>query len=191
MNLRIFVAGEADVTHLAGLLRRQHRRHRAVRKNAVGVFQPDDFVELHQVHMVGLKTLERFINLPGGGRLGAPVNFAHQKRLGAVAVLQRLAHAQFAHAAVVIPAVVQKVDAAIQRRADKADAFGFVVLGADVVAAQADGRDFLARAAQRAIGHFIFRLRAAGRRDAHGHARRGGQLDKFTPRQVPAISAIN
>ena len=49
MDQRVLVAGKADVADLAGLLRRQHRFHRAARReDAVRVFHPDDLVKLHR-----------------------------------------------------------------------------------------------------------------------------------------------
>ena len=52
-----------------------------------------------------------------------------------IAVAQRLAHAHFAFAAVVIPAVVQKIDPVIDRRANDLDAFLLILLRADVIPA--------------------------------------------------------
>ena len=72
--------------------------------------------------MIGLQPLERLLNLPGGGLFGPAVDLGHEEDLLAVAVAQGLAHADFAVAVVVVPAVVQKVDAAVDRGADDADA---------------------------------------------------------------------
>jgi hypothetical protein len=41
-------------------------------KNGTGIRPADDFAELQHVHTIGLKALERFVNLPRGQRLGAP-----------------------------------------------------------------------------------------------------------------------
>jgi len=50
----------------------------------------------------------------------------------------------------VIVGVIQKVDSPIDGGIDDADAFRGIFLDADVVAAQANGRDSLARFAERA-----------------------------------------
>jgi len=63
--------------------------------------------------MIGLQPLERFIHLAGGGRLGAPVHLAHQEHLLPVAVAQGVAHTNFADAAIVVPAIIHKGDAAV------------------------------------------------------------------------------
>jgi len=55
--------------------------------------------------LLGLEPPQRFINLRGRGLLGLAVNFGHEEGFVAVAVAQRLAHADFTVAVVVVPAV--------------------------------------------------------------------------------------
>ena len=71
---------ETNETHLSCLPRRHNRfKGTPFGKNPVGVVQANDFVELHQIEMVGLQPLEGFVQLLHGGLLGAPVQFGHQK----------------------------------------------------------------------------------------------------------------
>ena len=59
MNVRILVAGEADEAHFARFLCLEHGFHgAAVGEDAVGVFETNHFVKLHQVDMVGLQAPE-------------------------------------------------------------------------------------------------------------------------------------
>jgi hypothetical protein len=113
-------------------------------------------VELEKIDVVGLEAVERFIDLRSGGLLGLPVDFGHEQGLLAVAVAKRLAHADFAVAAVVVPAVVEEIDAAVECGADDFDAVLFVGLHADVIAAKAYDRDAFAGAAEFAIGDAVF-----------------------------------
>src|SRR4029077_1205822 len=79
-----------------------------------------------------------------------------------IAVAQRLAHAHFAFAAVVVPAVVQKIDSVVQRRSNDADAFLLVFLIPYVIPAQPHHRNLFARASQRPPRHFCLRVRRPG-----------------------------
>src|ERR1035437_1096687 len=58
MEIRILVAGEADVAYFARLFRIEHGFHgTALGEDPVGVFQANDFVELHQINVIGLEAL--------------------------------------------------------------------------------------------------------------------------------------
>ena len=70
----------------------------------------------------------RLVDLLGGGLFGAAVDLGHQEDLLAVAVAQGLAHADFADAVVIVPAVVHEGDAAVDGGADDLDALRFVYL---------------------------------------------------------------
>src|SRR4029453_12656700 len=96
------------------------------------------------------------------------VELRHQKHSLAVPVAQRVPHASLALAVVIIPAVVHEVDAAVDGASNDADAFGRVLGPADVVSAEADGRDFLAGSPKDSIDH-VSRLRT-GRLVARGFA---------------------
>ena len=110
-------------------------------EDAVGVFHADDFVELDEVDHVGLEAAEGLFELLVVLVGGAAVDLGHEEDLLAVAVAQGLAHADFGDAVVVVPAVVEEGDAAIDTGVDELDAFGGVVLFAEMVAAHADGGD--------------------------------------------------
>ena len=116
-------------------------------------------MELQQVDHVGLQAREGLVELLGGGLLGAAVDLGHQEDLLAVAVLEGLAHADFAAAVVVVPAVVHEGDAGVDGGADDLDALLLVLLPADVVAAQADHATPPPPCAQLAVEHLAaFRL---------------------------------
>ncbi len=104
------MACKADIPHLACLLRLHHGFHAAaLGEDAVRIFQTNHLVELHQVHMVGLEPLQRFVDLPRRLVLGAPVDLGHQEDLVAIPARKRLAHAHFADSAVIVPAIVHEV----------------------------------------------------------------------------------
>src|SRR5713101_9835350 len=124
MDVRTLVACEADVANLASLSRLQDGLHRsAFRKNTIRVGVANHFVELEQIDPVSLKTAQRLVDLTSSGGFGTPVDLGHKKRFLAIAVAQRVAHADFTLAAVVVPAVVEKIDALIEARADDSNAF--------------------------------------------------------------------
>src|SRR5204863_3091521 len=64
---------------------------------------------------------------------------------------QRLSHAHFALAIVVVPAVVEEVDAVVERRANNSDALLLIMLRAEVVSANPDHRHPLAGVSEGAI----------------------------------------
>src|SRR5439155_60064 len=100
-------------------------------------------MELHQVDAIRLQPLQRFVDLPGGGLPGPAVDLRHEEDSLAIAVTQRPPHADFAGAAIIIPAVVHEGEPPIDRAADNRYTLRFVSLFADVIPTQADGRDFL------------------------------------------------
>src|SRR6266403_1182737 len=153
----VLVTGETNEADLAGFLRFEDDFHAATGcEDALRVGHSNDFVELEKIDVVGLEAAERFIELRGGGLPGLAVDFGHEEGLLAIAVAQRLAHADFTVAVVVVPAVVEEVDAAIERGADDADALLFVGLDTEMPAAEADDRDAFAAAAELAIGNAVF-----------------------------------
>src|SRR5258708_26156240 len=111
-------------------------------EDPVRIFQSNNLMELHQVDAIRLQPLQRFVDLPGGGLPGPAVNLRHEEDSLAVAVAQRLAHADFADAAIIIPAVVHEGQPPIDGAADNRNTLRFVSLFADVIPTQADGRDF-------------------------------------------------
>ena len=144
------MTGEADETNLSVFARLlQNIDHVAGLERLLRICHTNDFVDLHQVDVIGLQARHRLFELLRRSRAGAAVDFRHQKRLLAIAVGQRLAHALLAHAVVVIPAVIEEVDAAIERCPDDVNG---VLLGdtgqAEMIAADTNDGDFRIRAAE-------------------------------------------
>ena len=77
----------------------------ATGKEAVGIFEPDIFVKLPEIHVIYLQALQRFIQLFQCRLFGATVEFRHHENLFAMA-LQGFADASLTFALVVIPRVV-------------------------------------------------------------------------------------
>src|SRR6266478_1713882 len=163
MDVRALVAREANEANFACLLRLQDGFHPSVfGKNAIRVRVANDFVELEQIDPVGLQAAQRLVDLTRGSGFCASVNLGHQKRFFAVTIAQRIAHADFTLAAVVVPAVVEKIDALIETGADDANAFLWIGLFAEMIAAEPNERDFLFAAAQGAIRNAVPGLRSRG-----------------------------
>ncbi len=183
---RVFVAGEADEADLAGLPRFQDGFQRtALGEDAVRVLHPQDFVELDQVQVVRLEPRQRLVELTGRRGFGTAVELGHQEHFPPVAALrQRLAHADLAVAVVVVPAVVQKVDAPVHARVDELDPLGVAVGAADVEAAHADERDLLAGPSEHPVRHVP--PAGAGRRRRHGGGGLRGHVRLRALRQCPA-----
>ena len=113
MDVGTLVACEPEETRLAGFLRGDERFHRAAGpEHVITVIHRADFVELEQVEMVGLEVVEGFVDLFLCAFAAATVDLGHQECAVAIAVSQRLAHAHFAFAGVIVPAVVEEVHAA-------------------------------------------------------------------------------
>src|SRR5216684_1739375 len=139
-----FVACEADVANLASLSRLQDGLHpSAFGKNAIRVGVANHFVELEKIDPVSLKAAQRLVDLTSSGGFGASVDLGHEKRFLTIAVAQRVTHADFTLATVVVPAVIEKIDAFIETRADDANAFLRIRLFAEMIATEPNERDFL------------------------------------------------
>ncbi len=125
----VFVAGESDVANLAGLLRGDGGFDGAAwGEDAVGVFEADDLVELDEVDHVGLEAAEGLLKLFVVFVSGAAIHFGHEEDLLAIAVAKSLSHADFGDAVVVVPAVVEEGDAAVDAGVDELDALGCFLL---------------------------------------------------------------
>ena len=115
-------------------------------EDAVRVFEADDLVVLDEVDVVDAEAAEALVDLAGGFLFGAAVDLGHEEGFVAVAVLEGLADAELAASRVVVPGVVEEVDAAVERGADDADAEFFGDGGeAEVPSADADGGDAFRR----------------------------------------------
>src|SRR5437870_9644104 len=65
-----------------------------------------------------LQPLQRFVDLPGGGLPGPAIDLRHEEDFLAIAVTQRPPHADFAGAAIIIPAVVHEGESLIDGAPD-------------------------------------------------------------------------
>ena len=159
MDCGVLVAGEANVPDLAGFASGNRGFDCAAdAEDAVGIFHPDDLMELHKVDHVCLQTAQRLFELLIIRVRGAAVHLGHEQDLLPVAVAECLAHANLGQAVAVIPAVVHESDATIDGSAGETDALGSFLLAADVTAAETDrGNDF-AGCAELAVDH-VRRLR--------------------------------
>ena len=82
-------------------------------------------MNLHQVDVVCLQPGQGLLQLLLSRGAGASVDLGHQESLLAIAIREGFAHALFAGAVVIVPAVVEKIDAPIQGGADDAKSFLF------------------------------------------------------------------
>ena len=116
MDAWVLVAGEPQIANLAGLFRIHQGAVRTVFvEDAMRILIAKNLVVLHQVDVVGLQPNQRFVELTGCFCPAAAVDLRHQEHTIAIPVAKRASHADLAGAFVVIPAVVEKVDAAIDR----------------------------------------------------------------------------
>src|ERR1700730_13016125 len=152
MDVRTLVACETDESDLASLLRLQDCLHpSAFGKYAIWVGLANHFMKLQQVDAISLEPPQRVVDLTSSGGFGASVDLGHQKRFLAVSVAQRVAHTDFTLAAVVVPAVVEKIDALIEARTDDANPFLRIRLVAQMIATEPYERNFFAAATQGSI----------------------------------------
>ena len=143
------------------------------------------------------RRLRTFVDLARGFNLGAAVELGHQENLAAITAGERLAHALFAYAAVVVPAIVEEVDAAIDCLVHEPDRFCFAKRRhAEVVAAEADSRHALACAAEFAIDHAVRGWRSFFRRhQGRERSNAGGCRSRFnkfaTLHETPPVRHVN
>src|SRR2546429_163706 len=186
MDIRTLVARETDEANLACLLRLQDGLHPSTfGKNAIRVGVANHFVELEQIEPVSLESAQRLVNLTRGGGFGAPVDLGHEKRFLTIAVAQRVAHADFTLAAIVVPAVVEKIDSLIEARSDNTNAFLWIRLIAKMIATEPKERDFFFAAPQGSVRDAVPGLRSRGLlpsvRPQNGRSR---NPQKFPPRNA-------
>src|SRR5579872_191914 len=131
VNLGTLMASEADVSKLASPFRLEHCLDSAsAGENSIRVVHPNHFMKLHQVNSVSLQAPQRFVDLPGGRGFVASVDLRHHKCFAPVAIAQGFSDPRLALAVVVVPTVVEKIDAVIQSGSHDSDAFGFLYQGA-------------------------------------------------------------
>src|SRR5438094_2638358 len=177
MDRGTLVSCEADVPDPPRILRLEGRLNRTpLGEDSVRILHSDDLVELQEVDDVRLEPPERLLDLPGGRRPRLPVDFGHQEGSFAVAVPEGLSHSDLTPALIVVPGVVEEVDARVDRGADDADAPRLrEVRLSKVEPAEADRGDPLACAAEAAHrDHGLGLARAYGGSD--GSCRRSRYL---------------
>src|SRR5437773_3747676 len=104
---------------------------------------------LHQVDIVDIQATQRFIKLLSSLFFVSPIDLGHHKSTVAVAVAQSLTHAFLALAFVVVPGVVEEVNAAIHRLSNNTDRQLLVdVLKAEMPAAHSNRGNLFSGAAQ-------------------------------------------
>src|SRR5262249_1096720 len=137
--------------------------------------------------VIGLQSRQRLIDLFGRRLLVVSIELGHEEHALSVPVAQRLAHAHFALAAVVVPAVVQKIDPVVHRRADNLDAVPLVLLHPDVISAQAYHRNFFAGFPQRPVGNPRLALCSPRKIVRSAYTRRSGHAGHHRhPQKVPS-----
>src|SRR5439155_14302202 len=148
----ILVSREADVPDPPRFLGLEGRLDRApLGEDSVRILHPDDLVELQEVDDVRLESVERLLDLPGGRRPGLHVDLGHQEGPLPVAIPEGLSHPNLAPPLIVVPGVVEEIDARVDRAADDADALRLrEVRLANVEPAEPDRGDPLACAAEAA-----------------------------------------
>ena len=145
MDIGILVAGEADEPDLAVALRAIERLdHAAAREVTIGVVVVGALVHLPQVKVVGLETLERFVELshrhPGVAAMRA--DFRHQEHALAAAG-DRAPHPDFALVLVVLPRVVEEGDPGVDRGVHEPNAVAHGLHLAEVIAPEPQRGDGL------------------------------------------------
>src|ERR1700674_1957397 len=83
------------------------------------------------------------------------IDFGHQKGLLSITIAQRFAHSNFALSAVVVPAVIEKIDSFIDSRANNANALFGIALAAQVISTESDQGNLFTAAAQGSIWHSL------------------------------------
>src|SRR6185295_11640820 len=156
VDARVLVTGKADVAELSRFARLAESGIGAVFvEDAMRILIAEDLVVLDQIDAVGLQATQRLFQLPRSFLFRAAVDFGHQEYFAPVAVAQRFAHADLTRAIVVVPAVVHKVDAAIDRSANDPDAQLFIHgFETEMPASKTNGRYPFFGAAQGAVRHF-------------------------------------
>src|SRR5437868_1574574 len=98
------MSGESDVAKLAGLAGRDQRGIGPfLIKNTMRIFEAKNFMMLDKIDAVELQALEGFVELFGCFLFRSSVKLGHHECFFAIAIAQRLAHASFAGALVVVP----------------------------------------------------------------------------------------
>jgi hypothetical protein len=97
--------------------------------------------------MIRLETPQRFVDLHGGRFPGSPVELSHQEYAIAVSIAQSRSHAPLAFAQVVIPAIVQERNAAVDGASHDPDCVVGIFRDPQVEPPEPNGRNRFTRSA--------------------------------------------
>src|SRR5207248_2003851 len=124
-------------------------------KDAVRVVVTQNLVMLNKIDMICLQPSQRLLDLLRSRLLRASVDLRHQEDLLPIASLgQGIAHARLAAPAVVIPAVVKEVDAAVGGLVHQSNGISIGELPRPQMrSSYTDGRNLNARRPQLAVEH--------------------------------------
>src|ERR1700737_2165758 len=114
MNVGILVPGESDEPDLARLLSIDERAvGDLLVENAMRIFIAEDLVMLDEIDPVGLQSAQRLVQLPRRRFPRPAVDLCHDERLLPVAVTESSPHPPLAGTQVIVPAVIEEIDASI------------------------------------------------------------------------------
>src|SRR5258708_10375757 len=186
MNVRTLVTCEADKANLARLLGFKDGLHgSAVGENAVRVGVANHIVKLEEIDPVGLKAAQGLVDLTRGGGLIAPIDFGHEKSFLAITVTKRVAHADFALATVIVPAVIEKMDSVIDCGTDDANTLRLLEFRfAKMKSAEPHHGNLFSRAAERPAGDFSLGF-------CRRRGRRGDRAALGPRRRLPKVAWVD
>ena len=150
------MAGETNKSHLALLLSLPQSFSRSIRPDEqVGIVLKNDTVDLPKIQMIRLQTTERFLKHSHGNGFVAAVRtyFRHKKNAIAFSFESR-SEPLFRLPPVILPAIVEKCDAAVQRFVHDLRGDLLVVGITEVMAATGYSRNGNAGASKVAHRHF-------------------------------------
>ena len=184
MNAWVFVAGETDVADLAFFPSFESGLHTALLKHPIRIVVVVVLVELPEINVVGLEAAQAFFEIALAAGVVALAVLGHQEDLLAVTVGgEGVAHDFLGATVVIVPSVVEEVDALIDRAVHDAVGFLLVLDRADVPAAEANDRDLLVGAPEPG-GRDALTARTL-RENALGHRCRDGRSEKTTEEFTP------
>ena len=148
VNEWVLVAGETDVSNLAGLFGFDGCLDPPSFEHPIGIIVVVDFMELPQVQMVRLKAAKTVLQALHRPSVVALAVLGHEKHLVASSTLcQGFPHYLLAQATRIFPSRVEEGDPLVNRRVHHVDRRGLVFGShrSHVSAAQAENRDLFAR----------------------------------------------
>ncbi len=145
------MAGETGVADFALLFRAvESLDHAACPVGKIGIVIVNHRVDLPKIQTIRSQPLQRLLeHLHGDGGVAAVrADLGHQKHFVAVAAPQRLAHPFFGSVIVVLPGVIEEIDAAVDRLMHDRGRLLEGCGGAKVMPSQAEHRDLIGMPAE-------------------------------------------